>query len=78
MFPHVHLRKRRKCVKAFNKSWDDVKLNFLSTNDGVRLFTNVRRVLGRRLFMQVAHKEGEKGSYTTVKVNPARWPAEQL
>jgi hypothetical protein len=53
-------------------------IELVSMNDKVKLFTNVRRALVCGFFMQVAHKEGEKGSYMTVRDNQVRWPAEQL
>ncbi|XP_006457150.1 hypothetical protein AGABI2DRAFT_79146 [Agaricus bisporus var. bisporus H97] len=44
-------------------------IDLVTTNDEVKLFTNVRKALVCGFFMQVAHKEGEKGSYFTVKDN---------
>ncbi|KAF7761225.1 hypothetical protein Agabi119p4_10634 [Agaricus bisporus var. burnettii] len=44
-------------------------IDLVTTNDQVKLFTNIRKALVCGFFMQVAHKEGEKGSYFTVKDN---------
>jgi len=40
-----------------------------SYKDQTRHYTDIRRALVCGYFMQVAHKEGEKGSYLTVKDN---------
>ena len=37
--------------------------------DQTKQYMNVRRALVCGFFMQVAHKEGEKGSYITIKDN---------
>lgn len=37
-----------------------------------KYWTNIRQALTCGFFMQVAHKEGEKGSYLTVKDNQVR------
>lgn len=55
-----------------------LEIDLVSTNDEVKLFTNVRKALVCGFFMQVAHKEGEKGNYLTVKDNQVRWPPEVL
>jgi pre-mRNA-splicing factor ATP-dependent RNA helicase DHX15/PRP43 len=44
-------------------------IELVSLSDQVKLFTNVRKALVCGFFMQVAHKEGHKGSYNTVKDN---------
>jgi pre-mRNA-splicing factor ATP-dependent RNA helicase DHX15/PRP43 len=41
--------------------------------DQTRHYANIRRALVCGYFMQVAHKEGEKGSYLTVKDNQVRF-----
>ncbi|KAF9269099.1 P-loop containing nucleoside triphosphate hydrolase protein [Marasmius fiardii PR-910] len=43
----------------------------ISLSDEKKLFFNVRKTLVIGFFMQVAHKEGEKGNYLTVKDNQA-------
>ncbi|PPQ73730.1 hypothetical protein CVT26_011885 [Gymnopilus dilepis] len=45
----------------------DVEL--VSLSDQKKLFINIRQALVCGFFMQVAHKEGEKGNYLTVKDN---------
>lgn len=44
----------------------------LSTVDERKRSMNIRKVLCNGFFMQVAHKEGEKGNYLTVKDNQVR------
>ncbi|KAH0835658.1 P-loop containing nucleoside triphosphate hydrolase protein [Lanmaoa asiatica] len=41
----------------------------ISTGDERKRYMNIRKVLCCGFFMQVAHKEGEKGNYLTVKDN---------
>lgn len=45
------------------------EIDLLSTQDERKFYLNVRMALVCGFFMQVAHKEGEKGSYLTVKDN---------
>ena len=45
----------------------DIDLKSLS--DEKKMYTNIRKALVCGFFMQVAHKEGEKGNYLTVKDN---------
>lgn len=42
-------------------------IDLVSLHDETKLFLNVRKALVCGLFMQIAHKEGDKGSYMTVK-----------
>lgn len=44
-------------------------IELISLADETKLFTNIRKALVCGFFSQVAHKEGEKGSYLTVKDN---------
>ena len=44
----------------------------LSTEDERKRSINIRRALCCGFFMQVAHKEGDKGNYLTVKDNQVR------
>lgn len=44
-------------------------LDLVSTSDERRLWQNVQKALVCGYFMQVAHKEGEKNNYLTVKDN---------
>ncbi|KAL5512431.1 PRP43 [Sanghuangporus baumii] len=45
------------------------EIELLSTQDQRKFYENIRKALVCGYFMQVAHKEGEKGSYLTVKDN---------
>ena len=44
----------------------------VSTTDEGKRSVNIRKVLCNGFFMQVAHKEGDKGNYLTVKDNQVR------
>jgi pre-mRNA-splicing factor ATP-dependent RNA helicase DHX15/PRP43 len=44
-------------------------------NDQTHHYMNIRKALVCGFFMQVAHKEGEKGSYLTVKDHQVRSPS---
>lgn len=46
-------------------------VDLVSLSDEKKLFVNIRQALVCGFFMQVAHKEGEKGNYLTVKDNQA-------
>ena len=43
------------------------EIELISLSDQEKLFTAIRKTLVCGFFMQVAHKEGEKGNYLTVK-----------
>jgi pre-mRNA-splicing factor ATP-dependent RNA helicase DHX15/PRP43 len=45
------------------------EIDSASVNDTKKLYTYIRQALVNGFFMQVAHREGEKGSYVTVKDN---------
>ena len=47
-------------------------IDIITTQDERRLYSNVRQALVCGYFMQVAHKEGEKNAYLTVKDNQVR------
>lgn len=47
-------------------------IDSISLNDEVRLFLGVRKALVCGFFMQIAHKDGDKGGYTTVKDHQVR------
>lgn len=51
------------------RTMERFEIDLVSTQDERKLYTNIRQALVCGLFMQVAHKEGEKGSYLTVKDN---------
>jgi len=44
-------------------------VDLISLSDERKLYVNIRQALVCGFFMQVAHKEGEKGNYLTVKDN---------
>lgn len=46
-------------------------IELVSLSDQKKLFVNIRQALVCGFFMQIAHKEGEKGNYLTVKDNQA-------
>ena len=50
----------------------EIDLVTKSYNDQTRHYVDIRRALVCGYFMQVAHREGEKGSYLTVKDNQVR------
>jgi pre-mRNA-splicing factor ATP-dependent RNA helicase DHX15/PRP43 len=45
------------------------EIDLVSTEDMRKFYVNIRQALVCGYFMQVAHKEGEKGSYLTVLDN---------
>ena len=45
------------------------EIDLISTQNERKLYQDIRKVLVCGFFMQVAHKEGEKGGYLTVKDN---------
>lgn len=45
------------------------EIDLISTSDQRVFYVNIRKALVIGFFMQVAHKEGEKGNYLTVKDN---------
>ncbi|OBZ72947.1 putative pre-mRNA-splicing factor ATP-dependent RNA helicase prp43 [Grifola frondosa] len=51
------------------RTMERYEIELVSTQDERRLWQNVQTALVCGFFMQVAHKEGEKGSYLTVKDN---------
>ena len=44
-----------------------LEIELVTLSDEAKLFVNIRQALVCGFFMQVAHKEGEKGNYLTVK-----------
>ena len=48
------------------------EIELFSLQDEKKLYQNIRKALVCGFFMQVAHKEGEKGAYLTVKDNQVR------
>ncbi|KAL0562922.1 DEAH-box ATP-dependent RNA helicase prp43, partial [Marasmius crinis-equi] len=51
------------------RTMERFEIELVSLNDQKKLFQNVQKALVIGFFMQVAHKEGEKGNYLTVKDN---------
>ena len=51
------------------RNMERFEIDLISTQDERKLYTNVRKALVCGYFMQVAHKEGEKNAYLTVKDN---------
>ncbi|KAG7094015.1 hypothetical protein E1B28_007640 [Marasmius oreades] len=51
------------------RTMERFEIELVSLSDEKKLYQNVRKALVIGFFMQVAHKEGEKGSYLTVKDN---------
>ena len=47
------------------------EIELFSLQDEKKLYQNIRKALVCGFFMQVAHREGEKGAYLTVKDNQA-------
>jgi pre-mRNA-splicing factor ATP-dependent RNA helicase DHX15/PRP43 len=54
------------------------EVELLSIDDDRKLHLAIRQTLVCGFFMHVAHKEGEKGSYLTVKDNQVGFLAVQL
>lgn len=55
------------------RSMEKFDIDLVSTQDERKLYVNVRMALVCGYFMQVAHKEGEKNQYLTVKDNQVRF-----
>ncbi|TDL23390.1 P-loop containing nucleoside triphosphate hydrolase protein [Rickenella mellea] len=51
------------------RTMERFEIDLISTQDQRTFYTNIRQALVCGFFMQVAHKEGEKGNYLTVKDN---------
>ncbi|KAL4242387.1 RNA helicase [Abortiporus biennis] len=51
------------------RNMEKFDVDLISTQDERRLYVNIRKALVCGFFMQVAHKEGEKNAYLTVKDN---------
>jgi pre-mRNA-splicing factor ATP-dependent RNA helicase DHX15/PRP43 len=56
-------------VQRLMERWD---LDLISTSDQRAFWVNIQKALACGYFMQVAHKEGEKNNYLTVKDNQVR------
>ncbi|KAL7278102.1 hypothetical protein ACG7TL_008072 [Trametes sanguinea] len=51
------------------RTMERYEIDLVTTDDERKLFQNIRKALVCGFFMQVAHKEGEKSAYLTVKDN---------
>ena len=51
------------------RTMERFEVELISIQDEKKLWLSVRQALVCGFFMQVAHKEGEKGNYLTVKDN---------
>lgn len=51
------------------RTMERFEIELVSVSDERKMWENVRKALVCGFFMQVAHKEGEKGNYLTVKDN---------
>ena len=51
------------------RNMERFEIDLVTTTDPKRLYQNIRQALVCGFFMQVAHKEGEKNAYLTVKDN---------
>ena len=51
------------------RTMERYEIELVSTSDERKLFQGIRKSLICGFFMQVAHKEGEKNGYVTVKDN---------
>jgi HrpA-like RNA helicase len=55
------------------RNMEKSEIDLISISDTSKLYKAVRMALVCGFFMQVAHKEGEKGNYLTVKDNQVCW-----
>ncbi|KAK7014946.1 putative pre-mRNA-splicing factor ATP-dependent RNA helicase prp43 [Favolaschia claudopus] len=55
--------------KQLERTMERFEVELVSHSDQTKLYQNVRQALVCGFFMQIAHKEGEKGNYLTVKDN---------
>lgn len=60
------------------RTMERFELDLISLDDQKKLFVNIRKSLVAGFFMQVAHKEGEKGNYLTVKDNQVNKKLDQV
>ena len=49
------------------RTMERFEIELVSLSDEAKLFVKIRQALVCGFFMQIAHKEGEKGNYLTVK-----------
>ncbi|KAF8073478.1 P-loop containing nucleoside triphosphate hydrolase protein [Lyophyllum atratum] len=71
----THYLSQRALMQADNvraqlqRTMEKFDVELVSLSDERKLYVNIRQALVCGFFMQVAHKEGEKGNYLTVKDN---------
>ena len=76
----THYLSQRALAQADNvrsqlqRTMERFDVDLISLDDERKLYMNIRQALVCGFFMQVAHKEGEKGNYLTVKDNQASRP----
>ncbi|KAG0695850.1 P-loop containing nucleoside triphosphate hydrolase protein [Suillus ampliporus] len=63
------LMEARNVRKQLKRTMERFEVELVSVQDQKKMFMVIRRALCCGFFMQVAHKEGEKGNYMTVKDN---------
>jgi pre-mRNA-splicing factor ATP-dependent RNA helicase DHX15/PRP43 len=56
------------------RNMERYEIELLTLSDEKKMYMKIRQVLVCGFFMQIAHKEGDKGSYSTVKDNQVRGP----
>jgi pre-mRNA-splicing factor ATP-dependent RNA helicase DHX15/PRP43 len=49
------------------RTMERFEIELVTLSDEAKLFVKIRQALVCGFFMQIAHKEGEKGNYLTVK-----------
>ena len=69
---HRALQQADNVRAQLQRTMERCDIDLLSLVDEKKLYTNIRKALVCGFFMQVAHKEGEKGNYLTVKDNQVR------
>lgn len=74
----THYLSQRALAQADNvrsqlqRTMERFDVDLVSLSDERKLYISIRQALVCGFFMQVAHKEGEKGNYLTVKDNQVR------
>ena len=66
---HRALQQADNVRAQLQRTMERFDIDLKSLSDEKKLYTNIRKALVCGFFMQVAHKEGEKGNYLTVKDN---------
>ena len=66
---HRALQQADNVRAQLQRTMERFDVDLVTLSDEKKLYTNIRKALVCGFFMQVAHKEGEKGNYLTVKDN---------